>query len=280
MINFPNCKINLGLNVTRKRSDGYHDIQTVFYPLTLCDVLEVLKDDSTQPGRPEVRNGIHFTTTGLPINGASGKNLCIRAYELLQNDFPELPAVQVFLHKAIPIGAGLGGGSSDGSFALKLINSKFHLNLSTEKLLDYALQLGSDCPFFILNKPCFATGRGEFLQAIEVDLAAFSFIIVNPGIHINTAWAFEQIQPQSPKRSIQDIIETPVESWKGTLKNDFEEAVFANHPQLESIKSRLYERGAIYASMSGTGSCFYGIFSKNNLPELQLSTSWQVFHLP
>lgn len=280
LISFPNAKINLGLNVTRKRQDGYHDIATVFYPLPLSDVLEVVHDDRTKSDRQVAANQITFTTTGLPINGAAGKNLCIKAYELLQKDFPQLPAVQIFLHKVIPIGAGLGGGSSDGSFTLKLINEKFRLQLPLENLLDYALQLGSDCPFFILNKPCFATGRGEFLQAIELDLTAYSFIIVNPGIHINTAWAFEQLEPHSPEESIQQIIQSPISKWKTSLTNDFEQGVFVHYPQLSSIKSRLYECGAIYASLSGSGSCFYGIFLKNTLPDLHLPDSFQIFHLP
>lgn len=280
MISFPNCKINLGLHVTRKRQDGYHDIQTVFYPLPLCDVLEILKNDLPKADRLIPESQIAFTTTGLPINGAAGKNLCIKAFELLQKDFPQLPAVQILLHKAIPIGAGLGGGSSDGSFALKLINEKFQLNIPLEKLLGYALQLGSDCPFFILNKPCYATSRGEMLQAIDLDLSTYSFIIVNPGIHINTAWAFQQIEPHDPKQSINEIIQMPVSSWITSLKNDFEKAVFAGYPQLRSIKERLYEYGALYASLSGSGSCLYGIFPKTVLPDLQLPDSFHIFHLP
>ena len=281
MISFPNSKLNLGLNVIRKREDGYHDIETVFYPIGLSDILEVIPDNhSTSSKTVRKKAGIKFFPTGLPINGAEQKNLCIRAYDLLRQDFESLPPVQVYLHKAIPVGAGLGGGSADGSFCLRLLNQKFHLKLSTEQLLDYALRLGSDCPFFILNRPCFATGRGEFLHAIDLDLSGYSFVIVNPGIHISTAWAFQQLQPGAPSRSIKNIIELPVTQWKDSLRNDFEEPVFKHHPTLAGIKSLLYEAGAIYASLSGTGSCFYSIFPKHATPDLQLPDSISVIRVP
>ena len=173
MISFPNCKINLGLNILLKRSDGYHDLETVFYPLPLKDVIEVIKS-------PEAAAGIQFSTTGLPVNGSMEDNLCIRAWRLLQKDFPDLPPVRMHLHKVVPMGAGLGGGSANAAFMLKLLNEKFHLQISTEKLLDYSLQLGSDCPFFIINKSAIGTGRGELLQTIALDLSAYAFVLVNP----------------------------------------------------------------------------------------------------
>ena len=279
MITFPNCKINLGLNVILKRQDGYHNIETVFYPIPLTDVLEIVPQNGLKTvSPPRKQGGATFSTTGLPINGAAAKNLCIKAYELLQQDFPKIPPVQIYLHKAIPIGAGLGGGSADGSFTLKMLNEKFSLKLSMEQLLDYAIQLGSDCPFFILNRPCFATGRGEFLESIDINLEAYSFIIINPGIHINTAWAFQQLKPALPKKSIKDIVAQPVQTWKNELTNDFEEPIFRHHPELAAIKTTLYESGAIYASLSGTGSCLYGIYPKNSVPQLQLASTCQVMY--
>lgn len=280
MIVFPNCKINLGLNIILRRQDGYHDLETIFYPVPLKDVLEMIPGPTFRAITSDVKNaGAKFITTGLPINGAAGKNLCVKAYDLLQQDFPKLPPVRIYLHKAIPIGAGLGGGSADGSFTLRMLNEKFQLRLSTEQLLDYALRLGSDCPFFILNRPSFATGRGEFLQTINLDLESVSFIIVNPGIHINTPWAFEQLTPKKPAKSIQKIIEQPLSSWKDELKNDFETPIFEHHPELLTIKDRLYETGALYASLSGSGSCLYGIYPKHNFPDLNLAPSYQVFHI-
>lgn len=281
MITFPNCKINLGLHVTRKRQDGYHDIETVFYPLPLKDVLEVIQDHSSKgEGPASNRNtGARFITTGIPINGNASKNLCVKAYDLLQRDFPNLPAIEIYLHKAIPIGAGLGGGSSDGTFTLRLLNEKFQLKLSTDQLLDYALQLGSDCPFFVVNKPCVGTGRGEFLQKTDVDLSMYSFIVVHPGIHISTSWAFDQLTPAPPPKPIEEVIKQPIPTWKTELLNDFETAVLHHHPELSAIKNQLYDTGALYASMSGSGSCFYGIFPKSQLPALKFPDLFQIIHI-
>ena len=263
MIVFPNCKINLGLRILRKRNDGFHDLETVFYPLPLYDVLEIIGDaDSNQN-----ETAIKFSSSGISITGTTADNLCIKAYHLLQKDFPQLPPVQMHLHKAIPTGAGLGGGSADAAFALKLISEKFNLDLSTSQLINYSLQLGSDCPFFIINKPCFATGRGEILEPLSTDLSAYTFIIVNPGIHINTAKAFSGITPALPAKSVNEIIQQPVETWKAELINDFEKSVFSQHPEIEIIKNNLYQKGAIYAAMSGSGSTVYGIFEKNAIPE-------------
>jgi 4-diphosphocytidyl-2-C-methyl-D-erythritol kinase len=185
----------------------------------------------------------------------------------------------MYLHKAIPMGAGLGGGSADGAFALQLLNDKFQLKLSREKLLDYSLQLGSDCPFFIINKPSFATGRGELLQSIQLDLSAYSFLVVHPGVHINTGWAFSQLTPAPSPQSLQAIIQQPVASWRNTLKNDFEAPVCKHHPDLQAIKDKLYNAGALYASMTGSGSCFFGIFTKDQLPSLQWPAGYAVFNL-
>lgn len=271
MISFPNCKINLGLNIIRKRVDGYHDLETVFYPLMIRDVLEVIQTMDDRQETVENRqqstvyrlpSTINFSTSGLNIEGDPNNNLCIKAYHLLQKDFPSLPSVKMHLHKTIPMGAGLGGGSADGAFALKLLNEKFHLNLSTNQLINYALQLGSDCPFFIINQPCFASSRGEVLEKLSVNLSAYKFMIVNPGIHISTAWAFAQILAQQPKQSIKDIIQKPVSEWKDLLQNDFEYAVMKEYPAIGQIKETLYHAGAAYVSMTGSGSTVYGIFEK------------------
>jgi 4-diphosphocytidyl-2-C-methyl-D-erythritol kinase len=179
----------------------------------------------------------------------------------LKKDFPQLTALQLHLHKAIPAGSGLGGGSSDGAFTLKLLNQKFNLGLSTPKLLEYALQLGSDCPFFIINEPCIATGRGELLEPIPLNLSAYKFVIVYPGIHISTAWAFEQLKA-SDTYTVSDAFKS-IETWKEELRNDFERPVFGKHPEIKIIKEEFYNAGAIYASLSGSGSTVYGIFKKN-----------------
>lgn len=268
MVLFPNCKINIGLNVTSKRSDGYHDIATIFYPLNWCDAVETIPlSTGTQPASDTAH--VKFTCTGLQVPGATGDNICLKAYQLLKKDFSILPPVAMHLHKSIPTGAGLGGGSSDGAFTLLLLNKKFRLNLSTEQLIRYALQLGSDCPFFIINRPCYATGRGEETVLLPLDLSAYSFLIVYPGIHISTAWAFSQILPALPSRAVTNIVQQPVETWKDELTNDFELPVFRAHPPIEEIKKTLYANGALYASLTGSGSAVYGIFGKNKVPELK-----------
>ena len=284
MIVFPNCKINLGLHILNKREDGYHNLETVFYPVQLRDALEVVRrddgrqstDDSHHSLLTTHESSITFSSTGLPIAGDPETNLCIKAYRLLKKDFPALPPVQMHLHKAIPMGAGLGGGSADGAFALKLLNDKFQLGLSTQQLIDYALQLGSDCPFFILNKPCFATGRGELLEPVELDLSAYHFAIVNPGIHVNTGWAFAQLNINGSGRSERpdpkSIIQQPIETWKDQLINDFEEPVSKAHPEIATIKQQLYDAGAVYASMTGSGSTVFGIFENN--PELKFPENY------
>lgn len=269
MIVFPNCKINLGLHITRKRPDGYHDLETVFYPLPLRDAIEVITSPVSAQGftlHPGP-NSVELFLTGLPVQGSPDHNLCAKAWHLLKKDFPQLPPIQMHLHKAIPMGAGLGGGSADAAFTLQLLNNKFRLGLTNEQLLDYALQLGSDCPFFIINKPCIATGRGELMQTILLDLSAWSFLLVYPAVHINTGWAFSQITPAPPQQPLSEIIQQPVDTWKHTLINDFEAPVCQHHPALQNIKDTLYAAGAIYASMTGSGSSFYGIFPKEKAPE-------------
>jgi len=264
VVSFANAKINLGLNIIRKRPDGYHDLETVFYPIKWSDALEVIESD---------RSGedIQFTSSGLDINTALQDNLCYKAYQLIKNDFPQLPPIKMHLHKKVLTGAGLGGGSSDGAFTLKLLNQKFGLGLSQEELIGYALQLGSDCPFFVINKPCFGSGRGEILEPIDLDLSPYHIFITRPpGVQISTVWAFSKITASLPIQPIKEIIQLPVERWRNKLKNDFEEIVSDRYPQVRTIKENFYNAGAVYCSMSGSGSSIFALFNKNAEPELGL----------
>lgn len=254
MIIFSNCKINLGLRVLRKRADGYHDLETVFYPIPFNDVIEVIRTEQ-QP--------VQFTTSGIAVDVAPEQNLCMKAYALLKQLF-DLPPFQLHLHKSIPSGAGLGGGSADAAFTLRLLNNKFNLGLSNERLLDLALQLGSDCPFFIINKPCFATGRGQLFEPVDLlKLKDYKLVMVTPGVHVSTAWAFGCLKIKDHGLSVKEVIAQPVETWKNNLVNDFEDVVFEEYPVIRGIKDSLYENGAIYASMSGSGSAVFGLFDKN-----------------
>lgn len=256
MIVFPHCKINLGLHVVRKRTDGFHDIETVFYPISWKDMLEI---------NESIQGDFDMEISGLSISGNIQSNLIYRAWQLIKSDHP-LPPIQVHLHKLLPMGAGLGGGSSDAAFMLKLLNSRFNLGISTQKLTEYAAQLGSDCPFFVESKPCLATGRGEILTPIAIDLSNYQIVIVMPkNISVGTADAYSWITPQQPKSSISDIIQLPINDWKNHLINDFEAAVIKHYPRIGEIKNQLYEAGAHYASMSGSGAAVFGIFDKGNL---------------
>jgi 4-diphosphocytidyl-2-C-methyl-D-erythritol kinase len=249
MVAFPPCKVNLGLDVVHRRQDGYHDIQTCFYPIPLTDALEILLSKT-----------ISFEISGNAIPGNSSDNLCIKAYHLLRKDF-NLTPVSIYLHKVIPSGAGLGGGSSDGAHALRLLNQLFDLNLNSEKLKQYALQLGSDCPFFIEDKPMFGSGRGEVLSDISIDLSGKFFVLIKPDVHVSTAEAYGGVMPEMPSIFIKDIIEKePINQWKDHLKNDFEKSVFLKYPMINEIKETLYQQGALYAGMSGSGSAVFGIF--------------------
>lgn len=278
MILFPNCKINLGLNIIRKREDGYHDLETVFFPIFINDVLEIIKNntDCSISGIKSSELKIEFTCTGLPIEGDHHNNLCIKAYHLLKKDFPSLPSIKMHLHKNIPMGAGLGGGSADGAFALQLLNDKFSLNLSEEQLINYALQLGSDCPFFIINQRCFAESRGEVMEKISINLSNYKFLVVHPCIHVSTGWAFSNIEPHIPSKSIKEIIKQPVATWKDELVNDFEAPVMKHFPEIKDIKEQLYNAGAAYVSMTGSGSTLFGIFEKNKVPVLHFEKNY--FH--
>lgn len=266
MVTFPNCKINLGLNVVRKREDGFHDIETVFLPVPFYDVLEIVSssEETTE-----------ITATGLTIN-TNDENLCLKAFRLLKTGFPSLPEIKIHLHKSIPIGAGLGGGSSDAASMLLLLNKKFNLEIERKKLLSYSLQLGSDCPFFIINKPCYARGRGEILQQIDLPLSGYKMILINPGIHVNTRETFQHIKINTPLKAVNEIIQQPVATWKRELVNDFEKIVLLRHPVIKKIKENLYNRKALYAAMTGTGSTVFGIFNKTD--EINVSMEDEYFH--
>lgn len=272
MLFFPNCKINIGLHIISKREDGYHNIKTVFYPIPINDVLEIIPASLNN-------SNIEFSLSGNAIACEDNENICVKAYQLLKEKFPQLPAVKMHLHKAIPSGAGLGGGSADGAAALVLLNNKFNLGLTKEALIDLSLQLGSDCPFFIINKPCFASGRGEILEEITFSLSDYKIVIVNPGIHVNTGEAFSMVKPRSndsDKISLMNLTQLPVHLWKDAIANDFESVVFAQHPAIKEIKDELYSSGALFASMSGSGSSVYGLFPKKNVPELNFPDKYYV----
>ena len=252
MITYPNAKINLGLNIVEKRPDGYHNLETIFYPINLQDALEVTQLD----GEGEYT----LTLSGTPIEGDPDQNLVVKTYRLLKKDFPDMPAIDIHMYKHIPTGAGLGGGSADAAFMIKLLNEKFKLGLSIEKMEEYAATLGADCAFFIRNKPVFASGIGNIFEPIQLSLKGYYLVLVKPDIFVSTKDAFSLIQPMKPSQSLREIVRMPVETWRATMKNDFENSVFQKYPEIAAIKDKLYDMGAIYASMSGSGSSVYGIF--------------------
>lgn len=258
MLSFPNAKINLGLQITEKRSDGYHNLQTVFYPVNIKDAVEIVDADTTSCK-------IH----GIAIPGDANDNLCVKAYQLIKNDF-DIPPQEINLLKNIPVGAGLGGGSADCAFVIKLINTKFALNLTTRQMENYARQLGADCAFFIENKPVYAFNKGDEFEKCEVDLSAWFKVLVKPPVHVSTADAYALVKPQKPLQSLKEIIHLPPTTWKNKVTNDFEHSVLTKFPQIHQIKTSLYDAGATFALMSGSGSSVFAIFpNKVNLPELE-----------
>jgi len=259
MVIFPKSKINLGLNITGKRPDGYHDIETVFYPVNFCDALEFV-------AFPEGAAGDVMTLTGIELPGNPEDNLVLKAVEILRNKYP-IPYLRIHLHKSIPAGAGLGGGSSDAACMLRSLNKTFNLLLSSYELQAYAAKLGSDSPFFINCQPSFASGRGEILKPVTIFLNGLYIVLVNPGISISTREAYGNCVPAVPEKSLYDKIRYPVSKWKELIFNDFEKTIFNSHPEIESIKQALYGSGALYSSMSGSGSTIYGIFyEKPSIP--------------
>jgi 4-diphosphocytidyl-2-C-methyl-D-erythritol kinase len=253
MLCFPHAKINLGLYVTGKRSDGFHTIQTLFYPVPFCDILEIVP--ANQPA---------IYLSGKILEGSADDNSCWRAYRLLQNDY-DLPPAAIYLHKLIPTGAGLGGGSSDATHTLLILNRLFELSLSDEQLLNYATQLGSDCAFFTQNQPMFAEGRGELLCPAKLSLKGYYLLLVLPEVHVSTAEAYAGISPKVPQHTLEQTIHLPIEEWQHQLSNDFEEPVFRKYPLLSEIKTALYNKGAVYAAMSGSGSSIFGLFNNELL---------------
>jgi 4-diphosphocytidyl-2-C-methyl-D-erythritol kinase len=268
MVTFPNAKINLGLYVTERRPDGFHNLETLFYPVRLTDALEILPSGE-----------FSFHSSGIGMDGEIENNLVVKAYRLLKKEF-QLPAVKIYLHKVIPTGAGLGGGSSDAAFTLKMINTIFNTGLSQLQLENYAGMLGADCPFFIRNIPSLATGKGDQLTPLEVDLSPYHLVIVKPPVSVNTALAYQGIVPKNPETPLDNIINKPIESWQNSLFNDFETNVFKQFPQIGAIKQTLYDLGANYASMSGSGSAVFALFRQlpQNLKQL-FPDSYYVFIL-
>jgi 4-diphosphocytidyl-2-C-methyl-D-erythritol kinase len=248
MIVFPNAKINIGLNVVSKREDGYHNLETIFFPLKLADALEFVEAEDTK-----------LTTSGIQIDSLPEQNLILKAYHLIKSDF-NLPSLHFHLHKVIPFGAGLGGGSSDAAFTFKMLNEYFNLGLSTQRLESYAAKIGADCPFFIHNKPTFATGIGNKFHNIELDFTDYEIALLKPNITVSTPEAYKNVIPRNPKFRLTEIIKTPVEQWKNLIVNDFEKSVFPKYPQIAELKQLLYDLGASFASMSGSGSAVFGIF--------------------
>lgn len=248
MITFPNAKINIGLHVVSRRPDGFRNLETCFYPVNWCDALEIVPAAETR-----------FTSSGRSIPGEAGLNLCLKAYELLREDC-KLPPVRIHLHKNIPIGAGLGGGSADATFTLRLLNDLFDLQLPTEKLEDYARGLGSDCAFFVQNKPVFALERGDVFKEATLNLSGYVCAVIYPDLHITTAEAYQNVVPQPPAEDLCTLLQQPVARWKDRVQNDFEKALFSRYPVLPALKQHLYAAGALYASLTGSGSAVFGIF--------------------
>lgn len=256
MILYPNAKINIGLHITTKRPDGYHSIETAFVPVPWKDALEIIPTDAPTS----------FQSTGIPIPGKSETNLCLRAHAILQKTYG-IPNVSIHLHKAIPIGAGLGGGSSDAAFTIKALNQLFQLELDLPTMETIARPLGSDCAFFIHNKAVLGYGKGDEFQPFTFpDFSNYSIVLIYPNIHISTPDAYAGVTPKQPNQPLAEVLRMPINEWKWNVKNDFEQSIFVQHPILETIKLELYSMNAVYAAMSGSGSCMFGLFE--HLPEL------------
>ena len=258
MITFPIAKINLGLNVVEKRLDGYHNLQTVFYPVPIMDALEIAPMSEGFPSDVDC----DLKVTNIHIEGDEQRNLVVRAYQLLKKDFPKLPRIHTHLWKGIPTQAGMGGGSSDCAYMIRLLNETFDLQLTNEQMQQYAAQLGADCAFFIESVPCYAEGIGEQLEPINLDLSGWYIGVVRPDIPVPTKEAFSRIHPHYPSLNCREVVMQPVETWRDNLINDFEESVFALHPEIGAVKEQLYKMGATYAAMSGSGSALFGLFKE------------------
>ena len=269
MLVFPNAKLNLGLYVTARRPDGFHNLESVLVPLPWTDALELLPAPAGQP--------THLKLSGRPIPGAPATNLCVRAYELLQADFAQLPPVQIYLHKLVPIGAGLGGGSADAAFALRAANDLFGLGLSGEALEGYARRLGSDCAFFIQNRPVLAVEKGDVFEEIDLNLAGTGCVVVYPNRHIGTAEAYARVVPRPPAHPLRAALAQPMTTWRDTVGNDFEAALAPAHLVLADLKQQLYAAGAAYASLSGSGSAVYGLWPEGEPPARSWPADYSVW---
>jgi 4-diphosphocytidyl-2-C-methyl-D-erythritol kinase len=254
MITFPNAKINIGLNILRKRTDGYHDIQSIFYPVCIKDALEIIENTSNKKS--------NLYNYGLQIDSPAEKNLVLKAYNKIKAKY-NIPPVDIFLYKKIPFGAGLGGGSADAAFTLKMLNSLFDLNIPKSELANIAAQICADCSFFIYNQPAIVSGIGNIVKPVENFLPDYKILLVKPKININTKNIYQLIKPNDNVYSLSDLIKSPIENWKNLIFNDFENIIFEKYPQIHKIKQNLYKAGAYFASMSGSGSTVFGIFDKN-----------------
>lgn len=266
MLCFPNAKINLGLNIIEKRPDGFHNIETIFYPIPLCDALEITKINSNKV--------YEFSSSGISVNVKPSENIVIKAFELVASKF-DIPPTAIHLHKNIPFGAGLGGGSSDAAHMIKLLNSYYELNLNNSELENLAIQIGSDCPFFINNDAVFAEGKGNLFTPTDLNLCNYYILLIKPDIHISTPMAYANVNPKKTSEPLYHRIKQPIDNWKHCIQNDFEKSIFPNHPELKTIKDELYAHGAVYASMSGSGSSMFGLFKK--MPEIK--ESWQKYFI-
>ena len=267
MVTFPNAKINIGLNIVNKRPDGYHNIESCFYPVPWSDVLEIIESET-----------LTFKSTGIEIPGNPLENLCLKAYHLIRTDH-DIPPVSIHLHKVIPIGAGLGGGSADGAFMLRLLNDKFELNISNERLEAYASKLGSDCPFFIQNTPRMARGTGNEFSELSLDLKGYHLVLIYPDIHVSTKEAYSGIVPKRRDLKLGSILKTPIEDWRDQVYNDFEDSIFPKHPIIKEVKDSLYQQGAIYASMTGSGATVFGLFEEEKQTNFDFSKHMILRHL-
>ena len=256
MITFPIAKINLGLNIVERRPDSYHNLETVFYPVQIKDALELTIMNTHFPSATDC----DIKVTNMEVEGDEQRNLVVRAYQLLKQDFHQMPRVHAHLWKGIPTQAGMGGGSSDCAYTIRLLNEMFTLSLSEEQMISYAARLGADCPFFILSRPAYAEGIGERLQPVSLDLSSYYIGVVRPDIPVSTREAFSLIQPRKPAKCCREVVMQPMETWRDELTNDFEQSVFALHPEIGAIKQQLYDLGAVYAAMSGSGSSVFGLF--------------------
>lgn len=265
MISFPNAKINIGLYIIEKRDDGFHNLETIFYPIDLCDALEININNKEK---------CVFNNSGLIVDSKLEDNIVMKAYDLLKKDHDIAP-LDIHLYKKIPFGAGLGGGSADASFMIKSLNAFFNLDLSEEKMESYAAILGSDCSFFIKNKACFASGKGDVFKSVNIDLSAYTIVLVKPDVNISTAEAYAGIVPSMPSYDLIESINKPIEEWKNCITNDFEDSLFPKYPVLKNIKNKLYDLGAVYAAMSGSGSTIYALFeNKISASDLEFENSF------